>query len=356
MKTLTSRPMASWIIWAGGLLTVFLILTWQFFVTGVMTDKSGISQVIIALFVLGLIQSFRAAAELDREWGVFRKIKTDKNVPAADGKEGLCDLMSRVADLRSRGVKVDLDNFMNIYYARHDSRAQTVATFGALLITLGLLGTIVGLIISIQGLSGMIENMTVSRSDMLASLRQTLAGMGTAFYTTFFGALLGGIILRILSANLMNALEELAAEALEFCELYVLPGTGNQADQWEKRLAAMTESFAGMVRQVDGLSTQLGQSINSLVQQLNDAGKSIHTSVTESLSGMTRRVDGLGEQLGESVSGLVEQINSAGQDVHKMRAQQLETETRKVAGQLAATAEVLKKISFSSEQPPRSAE
>lgn len=324
MKTLTSRPLASWIVWAGGLLTVFLILTRQFIYTGVTTDKSGISLVIIVLFGIGFFQSYRAAMGLHREWQSFRRIKADKKLPAVDGKDGLGDLFARVAELRTNGIKVDLDNFMSLYYARHDSHAQTVATFGALLITMGLLGTVVGLIVAIQGLGGMIENMSVSRVDMLASLRLTIQGMGTAFYTTFFGALLGGIILRILSANLMNALTELAAEAMEFCELYILPGAGDKesemwtamAAEWKARLAAITESFSGMVRRVDVLS----------------------------------------EQLGEAVGGLVDQVNSAGAEIHKVRAHQLGVETKKVASQLAATAEALKQISFSSEEPSRSVE
>jgi SMC interacting uncharacterized protein involved in chromosome segregation len=162
----------------------------------------------------------------------------------------------------------------------------------------------------------------------------------------------------------MNALEELAAEAMEFCELYILPGIGSaesqlwaaMAEEWKNRLAAITESFSAMVRQVDGLSQQLGQSIAGLVEQVNSAGKEIHTSVKESFSGMIRQVDGLSEQLGESITGLVEQVNSTGKEIHKVRAQHLETETRKVADQLAATADILKKISFSSDETSRSAE
>ena len=309
MKALTSRPLTSWIVWAAGLITVLLILTWQFVLNGFVSDKSGISYVIMVLFGIGFFQSFRSASELNKEWDVLRRAKADKKIPDSDGKEGLSDMFSRIADLRAEGKQVDVDNFMTLYYARHDSTARTVSTIGSLLVTMGLLGTIVGLIVAMQGLGGIIDNMSLSRMDMLAGLRQTVQGMGIAFYTTFFGALLGGVILRILSSNLMNSLSELSAEAMEFCELYVLPCLGSKeaemwvelANEWNRRLKTVTESFAGMVQQVDDLGARLGQSINGLVEQVNTSGK-----------GMAQQADDLSARFGQSINGLVEQVSTSG--------------------------------------------
>jgi len=469
MKALTSRPLTSWIVWAAGLITVLLILTWQFVLNGFVSDKSGISYVIMVLFGIGFFQSFRSASELNKEWDVLRRAKADKKIPDSDGKEGLSDMFSRIADLRAEGKQVDVDNFMTLYYARHDSTARTVSTIGSLLVTMGLLGTIVGLIVAMQGLGGIIDNMSLSRMDMLAGLRQTVQGMGIAFYTTFFGALLGGVILRILSSNLMNSLSELSAEAMEFCELYVLPCLGSKeaemwvelANEWNRRLKTVTESFAGMVQQVDDLGARLGQSINGLVEQVNTSGKGmaqqaddlsarfgqsinglaeqvstsgkgmvqqaddlnvrlgesinglavqvstsgksmmqqaddLNARLGESISGlaeqvntsgksmvqqaddlnarlgqsveglaeqvnasgksMVQQVDDLSARLGKSIDGLVGQVDNSGKTVHRASAHRLEAETQKVAGQLAATAEVLRLISFSSDDESQSAE
>ena len=83
------------------------------------------------------------------------------------------------------------------------------------MITVGLLGTIIGLILTIDGISSVLGAAGENYSDMVEGLNNTVQGMGTAFYTTLFGGLLGGVILKALSIENEKAINNFTADCLE---------------------------------------------------------------------------------------------------------------------------------------------
>ena len=50
-----------------------------------------------------------------------------------------------------------------------------------------------------------------------------LRGLGTAFYTTLLGAVLGGVVLRVLTNIVDASVMEYTAHIAELTEVYVLP-------------------------------------------------------------------------------------------------------------------------------------
>ena len=69
-----ASPLIRWILLSTVLIVPFLILTGEYFSTGLATDTSGIIYVIIGLFTYGIAHSFRNAYGLlekemhSREW------------------------------------------------------------------------------------------------------------------------------------------------------------------------------------------------------------------------------------------------------------------------------------------------
>lgn len=279
MRSLNSKPFISAVLWTIVLLGAFLLLTGRFFLIGFSTDKSNISLMILVFFVIGLFTLMRRALDLDKEWSFFLKVQKSLEIPEPDGKRGLCDLLGQLEDLEKVGKQVNLTNILDAYFTRHNSTAIKVSIYAAVLITLGLLGTIVGLILSIAGLDKIINNVGLSRTDMLAGLRATIQGMGIAFYTTFFGAIFGGVILRILSGNLTGSLTELCAAVSEFTELVVLPKLHKSALQTtlenikelDIRWEALGSSITKMANQMDSLTRNLTESLSHFIENVNKA-------------------------------------------------------------------------------------
>ena len=91
------------------------------------------------------------------------------------------------------------------------------------MITLGLIGTVTGLIIAITGLESVMTSLGESGKMIIPGLKQALSGMGTAFYTTLFGAILGGFFLKLMHQASSNMVDEIIDDIAFRAEINVLP-------------------------------------------------------------------------------------------------------------------------------------
>ena len=91
MKLTTKNPLVSWLIWAVILLCLFFSVMAKSFTKGLEADKSGISELILIFFVVGIVCSFLQALRLCREWSRLKKIRDDKEIPAPDGEDGIIE-------------------------------------------------------------------------------------------------------------------------------------------------------------------------------------------------------------------------------------------------------------------------
>ena len=123
--------------------------------------------------------------------------------------------------------EINQDNLIEILHSRLLARNKIVELFSSILITLGLVGTIIGLILMTNDLGVVIS--TAGSADTEELMRKIagkggpLGSLGVAFYTTLLGAVLGGVILRILS-NVVDAnIMRYTAHIAELTEVNVLP-------------------------------------------------------------------------------------------------------------------------------------
>jgi len=301
------KPIVSWSAWAIGLSLVMGFVTRNYILDGFRADQTGMSFVIALLFVLGLTASFRAAKQLHSEWGVLDEVTQTNKIPQGDGKSGLADIFNKLADYKRQGHAVDIHTAIETYHAGHNSRVRSISIMAALLISMGLLGTIIGLIMAISGLGGMVENIGLSRVTMMDALKTTVAGMGTAFYTTFFGAL-GGLILRAVAVSQLNSLSVLCASASEYADANLVANLDSKEDELNEKVSTIVDSFENMRVEIDSLTQRIAASIEATMtrfgESLGTAGKQAMETTEECVVGMT-------EEMGKAFGSLNESIEQS---------------------------------------------
>ena len=317
MKT-KIKPIVSWSIWAGGLSLVMGIVTRKHLVAGFQADETGMTIVIAALFGAGLVASFLAAKQLHSEWALLAKITKTNKIPASKGSESLAAVFQKLEDFKAKGETVNVHAAIDTYHSKHNSRVRSVSIMAALVISMGLLGTVVGLIMSISGLGGMVENIGLSRTTMMVALKATVAGMGTAFYTTFFGAL-GGLILRAVAVSQLNSLSELCAEAAEYADNNLVARLDNKDEEINRQVSKVISSFENMQLEIESITSRLTESFESTMKgfgdSLADAGNHAMVATKECINGMTGQMDVFGSEIGSSFGTFNESIVQAGEDV-----------------------------------------
>ncbi len=315
MKT-KIKPIVSWGIWAGGLSLVMGIVTRQHMVAGFRADETGMSIVIAAVFAAGLVVSFLSALQLHAEWGEMAKIKASGKLPKGTGHSDLASTFQKLSDYKEKGERIEIQTVVDSYYAKHNSRVRSVSIMAALVISMGLLGTVVGLIMSISGLGGMVENIGLSRATMMDALKTTVAGMGTAFYTTFFGAL-GGLILRAVAVSQLNSLSELCAEATEYADAHLVPRFESKEEELNQQVSKVIAGFERMQREIDALSPRIAASIESALSKFGESIASIGIQAMEStqaaVAGMTEQMAEFKGSVGDSFGQFNAAIGEAGE-------------------------------------------
>ena len=302
MKTKV-KPIVSWSIWAGGLSLIMAIVTHKHLVAGFKADETGMTNIIAALFAAGLVVSFLAAKKLHAEWDILARIKETHKIPAAKGEQSIAGVFKNLDELKTEGITANVHTSIDTYHSKHNSRVRSVSIMAALVISMGLLGTVVGLIMSISGLGSMVENIGLSRTTMMVALKATVSGMGTAFYTTFFGAL-GGLILRAVAVAQLNSLSELCAEAAEYAENNLVSKIDDKNEELNKQVSKVIGSFKKMEQEIESITGSLSESfatiMNSFGESLVDAGSYAMEATKESIHDMTDEMQVFSCEIGTS--------------------------------------------------------
>ena len=102
-------------------------------------------------------------------------------------------------------------------------------------------------------------NAVGSDSDgLMAGMQETLGGMGTAFFTTLIGAMLGAVALRIFAGVANANANTLVAHIAEVTEIYIAPALRKSAKK--RILLEMKEYEEKWRRKNDELSVDGGES------------------------------------------------------------------------------------------------
>lgn len=221
------KTLVLWTVWAVASVTVFFMLykqagAWDFIVH----DSTRVTWIIIGMFAVGVLVSFVHTALLTAEW--FRAYRIER-VMRAKGLTGLTERRSmRIVDrfmqsLRTvieQNGRLDIEGLVDVEFAAQHRTSQFVSLIGNLLITLGLIGTVLGMTLTLTGLNGALGALGQNDTVLLDGLKNAMAGMGVAFYTTLLGSILGGVLLRVFAWITDSSVDGLQDLMLRSCLIY----------------------------------------------------------------------------------------------------------------------------------------
>ncbi|MBT8045573.1 MAG: MotA/TolQ/ExbB proton channel family protein, partial [Pontiella sp.] len=274
MASKSISPIKTWIFWSILVIVAFLLITWDHFVQGFTQDSSKITWLIMGFFLYGFGTSFMVALKLQAEFNSIRRMEEDHRVGDANASD-IAALFDSAMERIRRGDRIDVRTLVSAYGGKVRARVDNVGVISGMLITIGLLGTVVGLIITISGLDMVLQSNSADFATMKAGLTKTVSGMGTAFYTTFFGALLGGVVLKVLGSEMRKSAQTLVADALAFGELFISPQFAKKSSEslteleerisvLHEQLASLGSSFGEVIETIDSKQTTLASGLGSL--------------------------------------------------------------------------------------------
>ena len=258
------RTLLLWIVWAFAALMVYFTLyrdthIWQF----VEHDSSHITMFIIVFFLFGIISSFVLTIFVTLE--SLRAKRLDAMAREGGLKAIAITSSKRAADrffqaiqstLTSKG-QPDVETLLHIELAGYERASHSVEVLGNILITMGLIGTVMGLTLTLTGLTGSLDALGHDQEALVLGLRQAMSGMGTAFYTTLLGAVLGGVLLRMFAQITQNGVEGLHDNLMRTCLVYC---SGDYVQTTEREVRHLNDEIQLLARNIERLQNVFGSS------------------------------------------------------------------------------------------------
>ncbi len=351
-------PITTWIFWSVLVLGVFLTVTRDYFVAGFSADSSKISWLIMGFFVYGFLASLAVAYHLQSEFKSLLIMETECRVVDPNSSDA-ASLFDAALQRAGRGERVDMRNLVASYGAKLKGRVDNVSVISGMLITIGLLGTVMGLIVTVSGLDEVLQSSSSDFASMKAGMTKTVSGMGTAFYTTFFGALLGGVVLKVLGAEMKKSSTCLVADALRFAELFIAPQFHKHASEAlveleggvevvSTQLKALSGSFSGVIETIDSKQSALAEGLGGLLATVentnaaaNERTQALIGAIATAMEDSSRQAD---ERLGvmsaaindsrdetkEVTRAMIESINSSTENTARLADERLNSITQTI--------------------------
>lgn len=316
-------------------------------------DRGPITVCIVGLFAIGLVINGVNTVSILYQRHLVSKGVVHVRLPNQErviGEGLLGTHVNRLYEMYSDSVVADINQSSCLNSIRNHlhRREWIVRTTSNLLLTLGLIGTVLGLTDSLGGLSTTVNavaseslNLTIdtksdepesqknsqqlsqtespepsrpkpssfeqpeltsSSRDVSIGLNQALGGMASAFLTTLFGAVLGGVFLRILYGCTECLIEEVVDQIELTTETRVVPLLRNSPEE---------------------VLRQQHRAYKKRVEQLEDAAAREYSrlsNISEHLVTITRRYARLSKSIAEAEAML---SNSKSHQVFMARIQQL---------------------------------
>jgi Tfp pilus assembly protein PilN len=274
------RTMILWTLWASAAMGIYLTLyndteVWSF----LETDTSRITWLILGLFVVGLVGSFVLALMVTKE--SYRASQLDIVARKGGLKAIIVHSTRRAADrffksiqstIESKG-KPEVETLLTVELAFYERISSMIELVGNLLITMGLIGTVMGLTFTLTGLTGSLEALGHDQEMLLAGLRKAMAGMGTAFYTTLLGAVLGGVLLRMFAQINQHGVESLHDNLLRICLVYCSADYAHTLERDVRELNNEVSALEANVQRLEQAFSNSHQTMNLFreeVRHLNE--------------------------------------------------------------------------------------
>ncbi len=225
------RTFLMWLLWGTAATTIYLSLYLDTDLLEFLSnDDSKITWIIIFLFLVGVLGSLLLTINITNEYieathqqelaqksGLMGLEKTGKKMRTVN------QFYESLKTVASHNDTPDIETLLEMEYAWLSRRTHAVEVLGNLLITLGLIGTVMGLTLTLSGLTSSLDSLGTDQDMLLAGLRSAMSGMGTAFYTTLLGAVLGGVLLRIFALITENGIAALHDFITRTCMIHLSP-------------------------------------------------------------------------------------------------------------------------------------
>lgn len=225
-------PLREWMVYVAIIGVLLVLAAGVHLVRAVTSDRSGLCIMIFGLFGLGLVQNYRAIKGLRSEFVcaafLVKKLKTSSGFSEVVQSNAAGVFHQHIQDLvkiARHDPNVSQDSLITLLYSRMMSRSKIVDVLSGVLVSLGLIGTIVGLISMTNGLSGTLDSLGDSgdATALMSGMRGTMQGLGTAFYTTLVGAILGSVVLRILNNVYTSNVDHFVSYIASLTEVRITP-------------------------------------------------------------------------------------------------------------------------------------
>ncbi len=221
------RALILWLGWAGTAIAVYFLLyldtnLWDF----IRQDQSRITWVIMGLFGMGVAVSFALTISITNEaseavrLGNIAKKDSLPGINPDDNEHAVQRFFLALKEVLSKNAQPDIEALIDVELADYHRKSHVVEVIGNLLITLGLIGTVIGLTLTLAGLTSSLEALGEDQQRLLSGLRKAMGGMGTAFYTTLLGSVLGGVILRVFALITDGGIHNLSDTLKKICMVY----------------------------------------------------------------------------------------------------------------------------------------
>jgi DNA anti-recombination protein RmuC len=314
-------PIMTWVFWGILVLGVFLLVTREYFVAGFSADSSNITYLIVVFFLYGFFASLRVAYHLQAEFNALERMDASQRISNANASDAAALLDAAMERIR-QGDRIDMKNLISSYGVKIKAKVDNIGVIAGMLVTMGLLGTVVGLIITVTGLGQVLSSSGSDYATMKSGLNQTVSGMGTAFYTTFFGALLGGVVLKVLGAEMKKSATLLVADTLRFSELFLAPKISETASEvlvnLEERVGRIGQQleqlgscFSSVIDTIDSKQSALAAGLGDLVATVEQTVETTNTQANDRVGALVASVDGAVRQSDERTEALVSMIEEA---------------------------------------------
>ena len=282
------RALILWALWSAAAIIIYAGMyhdTDLFVFVG--HDPSRITWVILGLFAVGIIASFILIIYLTLE-----SIKVDKLEIIAKrsgwlgiehSSKHLCvaNFFDSLKTIVLNNGELFIESLVEVEFSVYRRAAHALEVLGNLLITLGLVGTVVGLTLTLTGLTSSLDALGQDQDQLMRGLRSAMGGMGTAFYTTLLGSVLGGVLLRVfahINENGIDSLENVLTRiCLVYCSADFKPSTerdirtlNNEVDSLSRKIEYLQSCLANTKNLITDFSTEFAQ-----LNQQNDEAVSL---------------------------------------------------------------------------------
>ncbi len=236
-------------------------------------DNSRITWLIVGVFIFGTMISLLLVLALTFEWAQAYDIEDKVDGRGLEGfnNKQLRRMLGRyIRNLKyalSINASPEPEQLLNVEMGGYRRTNHFIEILGNLLITLGLIGTVVGLTLTLTGLTGSLQALGNDQELLIASLRDSMAGMGTAFYTTLLGAALGGVILRVFALISEHSIDALHDMIMRLCIVYFGADLKPTA---ERDIHALEAELERLRKNVEGLDQAFSGSASSLASFRNE--------------------------------------------------------------------------------------